>query len=141
MFRSTSRPRTNTLVGLSPAFSASTTSYTATAPGNAAFVTVHTVGASVSITPTDEDSVRPGSQVLLTPGQTRTVTVNVTAGDGTTMKTYTVAVTRPETDVCERILAVRDAIVAAIPVATGCTDVTAAQLAGHPGVAGGRRRS
>ena len=126
-----------TLVGLSPAFSASTTSYTATAPGNAAFVTVHTVGASVSITPTDEDSVRPGSQVLLTPGQTRTVTVNVTAGDGTTMKTYTVAVTRPETDVCERILAVRDAIVAAIPVATGCTDVTAAQLRGIRELPGG----
>ena len=126
-----------TLVALSPAFSASTTSYTATAPGNAAFVTVHAPGASVSITPTDEDSARPGSQVRLTPGQTRTVTVNVTAGDGTTMKTYTVAVTRPETDVCQRILAVRDAIMAAIPGATGCTDVTAAQLRGIRVLPGG----
>ena len=117
-------------VALLPAFSASTTSYKAFAAHDDAYVTLWATGKSLSITPADADASAPGHQVRLSIGQTKTVTVAVTAGDGTTMKSYTVAVTRPETDVCERTPAVRDAIVAAVSGVTHCGRLIPAQLRG-----------
>ena len=121
-------------VALSPAFSASTTSYTAVIPYKAStgpyYATLWATGKSLSITPADANASAPGHQVQLSPGKPKTVTVAVTAGDGTTMKSYTVAVTRPATDVCERTPAVRDAIVAAVSGVTHCGRVTPAHLAG-----------
>ncbi len=118
-------------VALSPAFSSATTSYTARVPHAADRVTLSTLGASVSIAPADADaSPANGHQVALPLGQTTTVTVRVTAGDGTTMKTYTVALRRPRTDVCERTPALRDAIVAQVAGVSDCAELTSAQLAG-----------
>ena len=117
-------------MALLPAFSASTTSYKAFAAHDDAYVTLWATGKSLSITPADADASAPGHQVRLSIGQTKTVTVAVTAGDGTTMKSYTVAVTRPETDVCERTPAVRDAIVAAVSGVTHCGRLIPAQLRG-----------
>ena len=121
-------------VALSPAFSASTTSYTAVIPYKAStgpyYATLWATGKSLSIMPVDAVTSAPGHQVLLSPGKPKTVTVAVTAGDGTTMKSYTVAVTRSATDVCERTPAVRDAIVAAVSGVTHCGRLTPAHLAG-----------
>ena len=99
----------------------------------------------------------PGRQVRVAPGDVATVAVTVTAGDGQAERRYAVEVTHPgpvsevvttpettpETDVCGRTGAVRDAIVAAVrstdstvydgPSAAGvtaCEHVTAAHLAG-----------
>ena len=79
------------------AFDAETTSYSASVPHHVAVATVSAevaeAGANFEISPADGDSVAPGHQVALAVG-VNTITVVVTALDGTTTRTYTVAVTR-----------------------------------------------
>ena len=82
---------------LSPAFTTDTTAYT-TSVGNGVTQTTVTAAptdtnASVVITPTDADTGTDGHQVALPVGDT-TISVTVTAEDGTTTSTYTVTVTR-----------------------------------------------
>ena len=83
---------------LSPAFDKETTEYTVGVDNSVTPVTITarpTVsGAAVAITPEDSDTGRSGHQVALTAGQTTNVTITVTATDGTTTKTYTIAVDR-----------------------------------------------
>ena len=117
-------------VPLSADFAPATTQYTADLLLNVDFVTVWASGASVSILPPDDDAGLPGHQLRFTPGQSRRIDVAVTAGNGTTMKSYRIDATRLETDVCQRTAAVRDAIVGALAGVDDCTDVSAAQLRG-----------
>ena len=59
-------------------------------------------GAVAVITPSDQDSLSPGHQVILGSGAKTDITVEVTAEDGTTMDTYSVTIYRarrvPSTD-------------------------------------------
>ena len=82
-------------------FAAGTTSYAASV-GHAVESTTVTATASdeeagIAITPADSDGTAPGHQVALAVGET-TVGVEVTAEDGETTRTYTVAVTRSPSD-------------------------------------------
>ena len=83
---------------LAPAFNANTTGYTAEVPNTAASlkVTPTAAGVNASITVND-DPVASGSAsaaVSLPAGVATLITIKVTAEDGTTIKTYTVNVTR-----------------------------------------------
>ena len=82
------------VVPLSADFAPATTRYSAEVPLNTNFVTVWTSGASVSILPPDEYAGRPGHQLRFRPGQSRRIDVAVTAGNGTTMKSYRIDATR-----------------------------------------------
>ena len=87
---------------LSPAFASATEKYTAAAANSTELTTVTAmathIGAQSSIVtgimPPDANADMAGHQVSLMAGQEATITVVVTAEDGTTMKTYTVKVTR-----------------------------------------------
>ena len=86
-------------VTLSPGFAADTPAYTASV-GSAVDSTTVTAtpnddGATVEIAPADADDTTDGHQVSLAVGDT-TVSVTVTAEDGTTMQTYAVTVTRAD---------------------------------------------
>ena len=87
-------------ITLSPAFVSGTTheGYTASVASGVATATVTATAthdeAEAVITPTDADSNTAGHQVNLTAGGTTEITVEVTAEDGATTKTYTVTVTR-----------------------------------------------
>ena len=84
-------------VTLSPDFASATTGYTASVANGVSSTTVtatkNHAAASVLITPTDADASAAGNQVNLDVGS-NTVTVKVTAEDGTTIRTYRVTVTR-----------------------------------------------
>ena len=83
---------------LSPTFASGAESYTAAPRWSQPRLTVtpteNHAEATVAITPDDADTVAEGHQVDLEVGTAKTVTVTVTAADGTTMKTYTVTITR-----------------------------------------------
>ena len=85
-------------VTLSPTFSSGTTSYTAsvalTVPYTTVAPTLNDSNASYEIAPADADSGTTGDQVYLAAGETTTITVTVTAENGTSTQEYTVAVTR-----------------------------------------------
>ena len=85
-------------VALSPTFASGTESYTAAPRWSQPTLTVtpteNHAEATVAITPADPDTVAEGHQVALEVGVAKAVTVTVTAADGTTMKTYTVTITR-----------------------------------------------
>ena len=83
---------------LSPAFDSGVTAYSATKLlSQADSVTVTVLGApahhaaTVAITPADADENTEGHQVTLTPNVPTSVTIKVTAKDGVTAKTYTLA--------------------------------------------------
>ena len=84
-------------VTLTPAFAAGTTAYTASVEHAVAetkvTATARAENASVEVTPEDADDQTLGDQVVLAVGET-TISVAVTAQDGKTTQTYTVAVTR-----------------------------------------------
>ena len=81
-------------LALSPAFASATVSYTAatTNASNTITATPSDAGATIEITVGDK-SVDNGSAATWATGA-NTVTVKVTAADGTTTKTYTVTVTK-----------------------------------------------
>ena len=113
-------------------FNAATTTYTAQVTHATATVTVTAtsteMSASVTYTPTDTD-MASGHQVALPPGQTTTITVRVTSGNGLVIQDYTLDVKRLATDVCERTMQVRNGIVAAVSGVSDCADLTPTQLA------------
>ncbi len=82
-------------------FSSGTTSYSAEVAHAVESTTVEAeashVDAEVSIAPGDADGAAPGHQVALAVGETA-VTATVTAADGESTATYTVAVTRAASD-------------------------------------------
>ena len=91
---------------LSPSFSPSTTSYTSSAPSLVDQITIagtanNLDGATVAYLDgsdqelTDADTQKEGFQVDLAVGD-NTIQVKVTAADGTTTRTYTLAITRAE---------------------------------------------
>ena len=91
---------------LSPSFSPSTTSYTSSAPSLVDQITIEGTannvdGATVAYLDgsdqelTDADTQKEGFQVDLAVGD-NTIQVKVTAADGTTTRTYTLAITRAE---------------------------------------------
>ena len=84
-------------VTLSPAFASGTVAYTASVANSVTETTVTTsasnANASVQVTPEDADDQTLGDQVALAVGET-TISVEVTAQDGVTTRTYTVTVTR-----------------------------------------------
>ena len=80
-------------------YAAATKSYpSVTAPNETQYVTVVATpaqaGASAAISPADGSSVVDGHQVVLAAGQKTTITVTVTAEDGSTTGTYTVTIFR-----------------------------------------------
>ena len=85
---------------LSPAFAPSTTAYTAQVGPDIGALTITAVaqdaGATVAL-PRDQSPVSAGVQVLLYGGENK-ITVVVTAQDGKTTKTYTITVTRLESE-------------------------------------------
>ena len=93
-------------VDLTPAFTSDTENYTATVANGVSQITVAPTfsdsGASADYLDgddadiADDDTVATGQQVALKVGE-NTIQVKVTAEDGTTMKTYTVVVTRSDT--------------------------------------------
>ena len=46
------------------------------------------------VTPSDQDSLTPGHQVILSAGAKTDITIEVTAEDGTTTDTYSVTIYR-----------------------------------------------
>ena len=87
---------------LTPEFAADTVSYTANVAGNVATLTVMPttdhLGATVTV---NGDDVRSGSAsgpIALTANNTTTITVAVTAQDGTTLKSYDITVARAASD-------------------------------------------
>lgn len=74
---------------LTPAFATATTSYSITVPNNTGSIAVHA-------TPSDlHSTISPGSNIILNPPVgTSNTNIIVTAQDGVTTKTYTLAVTR-----------------------------------------------
>ncbi len=85
-------------VTLAPGFAAAATSYTASVADSVSSTTVtatpkHQATATVAITPNHEDMSAAGHHVNLDVGS-NTVTVEVTAPDGATTRTYTVTVIR-----------------------------------------------
>ena len=82
-------------ITLNEDFAADRTAYTATATAASTTVTATPLQgyAMVAITPTDADAA-DGHQVTLADNAVTTITVTVTAQNGTTRKVYTVAVTR-----------------------------------------------
>ena len=84
-------------VTLSPAFASGKTVYTASVGHAVTETTVTTMAsyanASVEVMPEDADDGTSGDQVALGVGET-TISIEVTAEDGETAQTYTVAVTR-----------------------------------------------
>ena len=82
---------------LSPAFDAGTAVYTAEVVSHHGMVTVAAVrgdaGAGVVISPPDADAGTAGHQVRVGPGAATQIAVAVTAADGATRRTYSVAVT------------------------------------------------
>ena len=86
------------------AFASATTSYTVSAPREAPVTTVSATaaaGATVRIEPADADERIVGHQVGLRPGATTEISVVVTAADGSTTTTYTVAVQKPAAEIGE----------------------------------------
>ncbi len=81
-------------VPLSPAFSAGTTSYTATVAQTALLIYLRATAQDSAAGITINGQVTAATYVGLYPGL-NTVTVKVTAPDGVSSKTYTVAVTKP----------------------------------------------
>ncbi len=84
-------------VTLSPAFAGATTSYTASVANRVSSTTLtatqNDAAATLAISPDDAAPSTAGYQVSLDVGST-TVTVKVTAVDGTTTQTYTLTVSR-----------------------------------------------
>ena len=84
-------------VTLTPAFSRNTHTYEADVAANVAQVSVEfattQASATGAVVPGDSDTSTPGHQIALTPGL-NTITVNVTAADTTTTRSYTIKVNR-----------------------------------------------
>ena len=84
-------------ISLTPGFATGTTTYTASVANGVDTVTLTATkndsNAMVAIT-SDDDTTSPGEAVLPLTVGSNTLTVTVTAEDGSTMETYTVAVTR-----------------------------------------------
>ena len=105
-------------IALSPAFASSITSYTASVANRVDEITIAPTttnnGASVAYLDgsdtaiSDADATKNGQQVSLAVGA-NTITVQVTAEDGTTPRTYTVTVTRTSADATLSALALWDA--------------------------------
>ena len=123
---------------LSPAFASGTTDYTASVGSSVSSITVSATTSHANATPrflevrnkvlTDADTDTDGHQLSLSVG-TNTIRVQVTAEDGTAVKTYTLVVIRGSaTGVCARTEQVRDAIVAEVSTVDACEDVTASHL-------------
>ena len=93
-------------VTLAPTFNAASLDYTGSvdigdSPATPTMVTVTAtetdeIGANAEIMPTDASATTDGHQVGLIPGR-NVVTVMVTAEDGSTMRTYTIVITRGAT--------------------------------------------
>ena len=90
--------QSNSVITLNPPFDKTNVSYTAAPAHLHHQVTIRydtTIDeATGEIQPPDDDTILTGHQINLTPGTQTTVTVKVTAEDGTTIKTYTVQITR-----------------------------------------------
>ena len=88
-------------VELSPAFADTMMTYSARAASGTNQVTVTTESdnpqATVTISPSDQDSGTTGDQVLLRGGQNRVITVTVRSEDRTVTETYTVTVYQERT--------------------------------------------
>jgi len=86
---------------LSPTFAADTTSYTASVDGNTSSImitpNVEDSGATVKINGTAVTAGSPSQAINLSSG-TNTITVEVTAADGSTTMTYTIIVTKESSD-------------------------------------------
>ena len=91
-------------VHLAPAFSSSTEAYTGAVDNSVAAVSITGTTAHAAATLTVEGSAVVSGQtsvpITLPEGTPKTVTVVVTAQDGATAKTYTVAITRQPSHVC-----------------------------------------
>ena len=124
---------------LAPTFAAATTDYTALVENSISTITVTPSTTADAATVefldssdaaiTDADTNTDALDASLALGE-NVIKVKVTAEDGSTVKTYTVTVTRAALPgVCERTEQVRDAIVAAVSGVSACANVTAAHLA------------
>ena len=95
---------------LSPAFSASTESYTANVPNNAASITITPTaaddGATIAVEGSAVTSGRPSAAIALAIGTAKIITITVTAEDATTTKTYRVTATRVSSDAALSALAI-----------------------------------
>lgn len=80
-------------VTLSPAFSSAATSYTASAAHSTSTTTIHTEASDDGATVTINGEAGPDQAIALNVGS-NVITVEVTAEDGTTTKTYTITITR-----------------------------------------------
>ena len=127
---------------LDPVFAAETTSYAVAVANGVSTITVtpttSDANATVSYLDGDDQSLADadtnlmGHQVNLDVGE-NTIQVRVTARDGTTTQTYSIALTRAmpvvRPGICGRTGQVRDALVAEISGVSACEDVTDTQLA------------
>ncbi|MFB5761966.1 cadherin-like beta sandwich domain-containing protein [Paenibacillus medicaginis] len=90
---------------LSPAFASDTTSYTASVANSVGSITVTPTvsdsNATVTVNGTEVTSGSASGEISLSVGSSNTITVVVTAQDGTTKQTYTVTVTRASSSKAE----------------------------------------
>ena len=124
-----------TTVALEPSFSGSIPTYYASVPHSTETVTISATaptGSSVAITPADSDILEGGHQIDVSSGATKEVSITVTAADSTT-QVYTITISRPLTNVCERTAEVGDGIVKSIAASedgiSHCAQLTPTHLA------------
>ncbi len=102
-----------TNVALTPAFDSSKTAYTAEVAHSVSSVTVtptvNESNATVAVNGSAVDSGTASQAISLTAGQSTDVNVVVTAQDGVTTRTYTIAVTRPRAPSASSITATASA--------------------------------
>ena len=123
---------------LEPVFDPGTSGYTASVPHAAASITVTPVTSNQNATATwldgrdaalpDADANTDGHQVTLSSGE-NVIKVVVTAEDGTSVRTYTLVVTR-QASICNRTAQVADGIVQAVSGVDSCGYVSKAHLEG-----------
>jgi len=114
------------IIGLTPAFSSSTTSYTISAANTTASMTLKPVSsdanATITVNGTAVLSDTTSGPIALAVGP-NTITTVVTAQDGTTTKTYTLTVTRASGGADGYVpIAIGTGISVTIPIAIGTTE-------------------
>ncbi|MCY3604843.1 MAG: leucine-rich repeat domain-containing protein [Gammaproteobacteria bacterium] len=123
---------------LDPAFAQDTLKYAAIVGNDVSSITVtatvRSADAAVQLLDVndnalaDADAAAEGHQASLSPGP-NTIKATVTAGDGTTTRTYTLVVTRDGPGgVCARTPQIRDGIVRAVRNVDACAEVTGEHL-------------
>ena len=120
---------------LDPVFDSATTTYAVAVANSVDTLSVtptatNAADATITVNAAAVTSGSASDAITLPEGTPLDIPIVVTSADGMAMMTYTVTATRAAINICERTMAVRDAILAAITPTPQCEAVTGAALAG-----------